>query len=87
MKTTAILLSRLRLITPSADDNKCPILHEIVTALWTYSHKDGFSPLLECQQRGCSTRYERMTKSGCHSTKFPCLDGKQNSRGREDGRR
>lgn len=27
-----------------------------------------------------------MTKSGCHSTKLPCLDGKQNSKGGEGGR-
>ena len=24
-------------------------------------------------------RYNRMTKSGCHPTKLPCIDGKQKS--------
>lgn len=32
-------------------------------------------------------RYGYIKKPGCHSTKFPCLDGKQTSRGREDRRR
>lgn len=41
MKTTVVLLSRVRLITPSVDENKCSVLCE--SALSTCSNKDGLS--------------------------------------------
>lgn len=43
----AILLSSLRLLTPPAGEDKCPSLHEVLSIS---TNKDGFSPVLECQQ-------------------------------------